>query len=104
MTQQRFFLREWRQHRQLTQEKLADRVGITKQHVSDLERSRRQYNQALLEAFAEALMCEPADLLVRDPTAPQAIWSLWDQIPTGDREQALKVLNSFIPEGKRKRA
>lgn len=90
MTQQRFYLREWRQFRQLTQEKLADRVGITKQHVSDLERSRRQYNQALLEAFAEALMCDPADLLVRDPTAPQ--------------EQALKVLNSFIPEGKRKRA
>lgn len=104
MTQQRFYLREWRTHRGLTQERLAERVGITKQHVSDLERARRQYNQGLLEAFAEALACEPADLLMRDPTAPQAIWSIWDQIPPTERDQALKVLNSFIPDGKRKRA
>jgi transcriptional regulator with XRE-family HTH domain len=104
MAQQRFYLREWRQFRQLTQERLADRLGITKQHVSDLERGRRQYNQALLEGFADALTCEPADLLMRDPTSPQAIWSIWDQIPPVDRDQALKVLNSFIPDGKRKRA
>jgi transcriptional regulator with XRE-family HTH domain len=100
MPQQRFFLREWRQHRQLTQERLADRLGISKQHISDMERGRRQYNQAMLEAAAEALACEPADLIMRDPTAPQAIWTIWDQIPPEDREQALKVLTSFIPERK----
>lgn len=104
MAQQRFYLREWRTYRNLTQERLAERVGVTKQHVSDLERQRRQYNQGLLEAFAEALACDPADLLMRNPTAPEAIWSIWDQIPAVDRDQALKVLNSFIPDGKRKRA
>lgn len=100
MTQQRFFLREWRKHRQLTQERLADRLGVSKQHISDLERGRRQYNQALLEAAAEALTCDPADLIMRDPGAPEAIWSIWDQIPPVDRDQALKVLISFIPDKK----
>jgi hypothetical protein len=41
---------------------------------------------------------------MRNLTAPEAIWSIWDQIPAVDRDQALKVLNSFIPDGKRKRA
>jgi transcriptional regulator with XRE-family HTH domain len=104
MTQQRFYLREWRQHRQLTQERLADRIGMTKQHISDLERGRRQYNQATLEALASALMCEPADLLVRDPTSPVAIWSIWDKIPPTEREQAARVLSSFIPNEKRRKA
>jgi hypothetical protein len=38
--------------------------------------AKRQYTQDLLELFAEALQCEPADLIIRDPSDPAGIWSI----------------------------
>lgn len=63
-THQRWFLKEWRVHRGYTQDRLAEMVGLSKPHISLLERGGRQYTQELLEAFAEALRCEPADLIM----------------------------------------
>lgn len=59
--QQRLYLKEWREFRQLTQEQLADRIGISRVMVSKIERGLNPYHQAFLEAAAAALMCEPAD-------------------------------------------
>ena len=92
---QRQFIREWRKYRGLTQERLADRMGITRGYVSQVEKGVRRYDQHFLEAAAEALSCEPADLIMRDPTQPAAIWSIWDQIPPTRREQAARVLETF---------
>ena len=92
---QRQFIREWRKFRNLTQERLADRMGISRGYVSQVEKGKRRYDQHFLEAAAEALSCEPADLLMRDPTDPAAIWSIWDQIPPTQRAQAVRVLETF---------
>jgi transcriptional regulator with XRE-family HTH domain len=92
---QRQFIREWRKFRGLTQERLADRMGITRGYVSQVEKGLRRYDQHFLEAAAEALNCEPADLIMRDPTKPAAIWSIWDQIPPTQREQAARILETF---------
>ena len=59
------------------------------------------YSQDTLEALAEALMCEPADLLMRDPTSPDPIWSVWDRVPATKRNDALRVLAAFA-EGPKK--
>lgn len=93
--QQRLYLKEWREFRQLTQEQLADRIGISRVMVSKIERGLNPYHQALLEAAAAALMCEPADLLVRDPSKPDAIWSVWDSIPAADKPRAIAILKTF---------
>ena len=90
-----FYLKEWRKHRQLSQQKLADRIGTSKGYISDLERGKRRYNQDLLEALAYALMCEPADLLIRDPLKEDAIWSIWDTVSEADRPRVIAMIKAF---------
>lgn len=60
---QRWYLREWRKHRGMTQEQLAEAIDSTKQTVSRMESGQTPYNQPFLEACAEALECEPYQLL-----------------------------------------
>ena len=93
---QRQFIKEWRTFRGLTQEQLADRMGIARSYVSHVEGGKRRYDQLFLEAASEALGCTPADLIMRDPTQQGSIWSIWDQIPAQQREQAARVLETFV--------
>ena len=90
-----WYLKQWRKHRGLTQEQLAERAGLSAPYISQLESGRRQYTQELLELLATELRCELADLIMRDPTRPEPIWSVWDKVPEPQREQALAVLETF---------
>lgn len=63
----RTFLREWRTFRELTQEKVAEAVGVNRAHISKIENGRAAYNQPLLEKLAALYRCTPGDLLDRDP-------------------------------------
>jgi transcriptional regulator with XRE-family HTH domain len=96
---QRHFVREWREYRQLSQEALAERMGIARSYISHIENGKRRYDQVFLEAAADALACQPADLIMRDPTQRGSIWSIWDQIAPEQREQAAKVLEAFKKTG-----
>jgi DNA-binding Xre family transcriptional regulator len=91
----RTFIREWRKHRGLNQEQLAERVGIGQNTLSRIETGKIAYTQPVLEAIADAMNCSVADLLIRDPTNPMGIWSIWDQIPVPQRDQAVRVLETF---------
>lgn len=95
MAKQRHFIKEWRKFRHLTQEQLAERVGYDRSYINKIENGKKRYDQPFLEAAAEALQCEPADLIMRDPTDPGGIWSIWDQIPKAQRVQAVKILETF---------
>lgn len=88
----RTFIRSWRQHRGLTIEQLAERVGVTHGAISQLERGLVNYTQPMLEAIADALMCEPADLIMRDPTREDAIWSIYDQLEPAQRNEAVDFM------------
>ena len=90
------YVREWRKHRGLSQEALAERIEKTQGYVSKLERFEQDYNQGLLEALAYALMCDPADLIMRNPLQEEAIWSVWDKVPVTERPRALTILKTFI--------
>lgn len=92
------FVREWRHYRNLTQDTLAERVGTTKTSISRIEAGEQPYTQDFLEACAEALMCEPADLLMRDPTDPEGIWSLWDSAKPAERRRVVRVLKALKDE------
>lgn len=92
---QRWFLKEWRTHRGLTQQQLAERLETTKSVISALENGKQRWNQDIIELAAEALNCEPVDLIMRDPTAPDSIWSIWERVPATNRPLAIKTLEAF---------
>lgn len=96
---QRQYIREWRKFRNLTQEQLAERMGVARSYVSHVEKGVRRYDQPFLEAAAQALLCEPADLIMRDPTDGDAIWTIWEQIEPTQREVATRMLQALKKTG-----
>lgn len=92
------FVREWRKHRGLTLESLAERMHMHKGALSRIERGERPYNQDFLEAVAEQLSCDVVDLLIRNPLDTEAPWSIWERIPEQARPQAKAVLETFVDD------
>ncbi len=81
----RTFIREWREHREMTLEALAEAVGekiggMTHASLSRIERGLQPYSQPILEAIAEALDTKPAILLTRDPNDRDGVWAVWDMV------------------------
>lgn len=91
----RTFIRQWRVHRGLTLEQLADRLDMTASALSMLERGQRGYAQETLEQIAYSLQTDPASLLMRDPSDPEAIWSIWENASEGERRQIVEVAQAL---------
>jgi transcriptional regulator with XRE-family HTH domain len=89
----RIFLAEWRESRGLTQERLAERLGVSGMTVSRWERSAALLNTNVMAAIAEALDIEPGDLF-HHPDRPSADALLRDQSPEVV-EQALKLIRAI---------
>lgn len=96
---QRHFIKEWRKHRGLNQQQLAERIGITKSYLSKIEGGKRRYDQVFLEAAAEVLRTTVPDLLIRNPADPEGIWSIWDQLPAKERSQVVEMARVLKPTG-----
>jgi transcriptional regulator with XRE-family HTH domain len=67
------YVRSWREHRGLTQNQLAERIGMTHSQISRVESGNQQYTQKTLEKFARVLDCTVTDLLARPPEPKVAI-------------------------------
>lgn len=91
----RIFLKEWRVHRGLTQEQLAERVSMAVSNISQLEQGRQGYSQEGLEALADALRCDPGQLLNVDPTRGEGIWSIWEKAAPGERQQIVEIAQTI---------
>jgi transcriptional regulator with XRE-family HTH domain len=89
------YIREWRLHRGLTQERLAARVGMSPGAISQLENGHINYTQPRLEALAEALSCAPGDLLDKDPNLEAALSDLMQLIHKKDRKTVLAILRGL---------
>ena len=89
------FVKEWRKYRGLTQEQLAERVGWSVSNISQLEQARQGYSQEGLEALAEALNCDPGQLLTVDPTKDEAIWSIWELAKPADRKKIVDIARTI---------
>jgi len=92
------FIAEWREHRGLTQDMLAERLGTTKASISRIENGKQPYSQPFLEACAETLMTDPASLIMRNPLDKEAIWSLWDQAKPGQRKQIVRAVEKVMKQ------
>lgn len=92
----RFYLREWREHRALTQTALAASIGTTPSRISEVESGKERYNETLLERLADALNCTPAELLAGPPgTGTDFPVDIWAQVPESMRPQAREILRTF---------
>lgn len=59
---------------------------MTHASVGRIENRKQPYSQAILEAFADELTNgDVASLLIRDPSDPEGIWSIWDQAKPAQR-------------------
>lgn len=99
MARQRHYIKEWRKFRGLNQEQLAERVGVSRPQVTKWEKSTRQPNLAELEAVAEVLRCEVPDLLMRDPSDPEGIWTIWDTLAPPERRQVVEIAKTIKRTG-----
>jgi hypothetical protein len=49
----------------------------------------------MLEALADALSCSPADLIMRDPSQSNGLWTLINGLSDADRAQAAQIIETF---------
>ena len=99
MAKQPHYIKQWRKHRGLTQDQLAERIGIDKGYLSKIENGKRRYDQPFLEAAAVALQCSPADLIMRDPSDPAGIWSVWDTLTGPQQVQVVEIAKTLKRTG-----
>ena len=59
-------IKEIRKLRKMTQQELADKVGISQAHIARIEKNERGLDIDVLPLFAKALNCEPWELLPKE--------------------------------------
>lgn len=96
-------LKRVRRDRRLTQEDLADRVGLGRTSIVNIEKGeQRIYVHTLLD-LARALQVSPAELLPQEPRAVAEIAGEVDTLPAPERDWVMKVLSPPPAEKGRKR-
>lgn len=75
---------------------VAEELHMTHGQLSKIERGKQPYNQELLERLADIYRCDVVDLLIRDPSEPTNIWSIWDQARPGERRQIVDVAAALV--------
>ena len=107
------FIKQWREHRGLTQQQLAERVteylqehGFRKKPYSHasigrIENGKMAYTQPVLEALAHGLQIDAASLLMRNPVDSQGLWSIWDQALPGERQIITEQAESLVRNRRR---
>lgn len=68
MTDRAFFLREWREYRQLSIQELAVATQFTTKCIIDLENGRMSYTERILTTLSEVFDCEPWRIIQDTPT------------------------------------
>lgn len=91
-------LRAWRDHRKMTMEELAVKVGTTQAVIWHLENAKRKLSPKWLYRLGPALGISPGWLLDHHPDdVPSDIMDIWDQIPKAQQQTARDVLLAFKP-------
>jgi transcriptional regulator with XRE-family HTH domain len=98
MARGKTYLREWRKHRGKTLVAVAESLHMSHSQLSRIERGDQPYNQELLEALADLYMCDVIDLIIRDPSDPEGIWTLWERAKPGDRQRIVAVADALLKE------
>lgn len=80
----------------MTQEQLGEAVGTTGSMISMLERGERGLSVKWLRRLAPNLQTTPGFIIDHDPRdIPAEVLAIWEAIPAANRDQALRVLETF---------
>lgn len=93
------YFKEWRLYRGITQDVLAERLDTTKSAVSKIENGTSRYNQFSLEAWANALSCDPGDLISRPPPARAAQEPSISELIEKASPEARALVHQFLKTG-----
>jgi len=86
----RHYLREWRKFRGYTLEGVAERIGMSHQNLGKIERGKVPYTETLIELLAEIYRTDRGSLIMRDPTVPDPMWSIYDQLAAPERKRLVE--------------
>jgi transcriptional regulator with XRE-family HTH domain len=91
-------IRAWRKKRGLTLEQLALRIEMDPGNLSRLERGLIPYNQDGINAIADALSCDPADLVTANPTPPEVaeIAQMVTKLPPDERDRIIRAIQALV--------
>lgn len=95
----RTFLKEWRLHRGLTQQKLGELAGLEAPSISQYETGKQWFSDDSLANLARALQCSPAQILEHDPTRPDSFWPLFDRaerLEGRDRKRLFDLMQAWL--------
>ena len=93
---ERNFVRAWREHRGLTQARLAEAIGTTGAVISLIEAGERRLSDKWAFKIAPVLKVRPGHIFDTDPNALDSdILEIWTEIPEEHRAQAREVLKTF---------
>ena len=90
-----WFLRQWREHRGLSQERLAGKIGLTQGMISQLENGASDYTANHLDLLSVALECSIYQLLFQDPRKPDDPVAIYQALPEYERAQAIEMLRGL---------
>lgn len=97
------YIKAWREFRHLSQERVAERVGISRENYGRIESGKIPYNQDMLEACADALNCTVSDLLEKHPgveTAIDQMRALLEAQPVERQVQILEMAKTLVRTSK----
>lgn len=93
-------LRAWREHRRLSQDQLAAKVGTKGNVIGHLESGERGLSDKWLRRLAPALGTTPGFLLDHSPEDLDAAYiDAAMSVPPDDRPQVLEILKTFKKVG-----
>lgn len=94
------YLREWRKMKPgRTLAVVAAELHMSQPQLGRIEVGDQPYNQDLLETLADLYGCTVPDLLMRDPTKPEGIWSIWDQASEGQKAVITAAADAIFRTG-----
>ena len=93
---ERNFVKAWREHRHMTQAKLAEAIGTTGAVISLIEAGERRLSDKWAHRIAPVLKIHAGHLFDTDPADLDSdILEIWTNIPEDRRDQAREVLKAF---------
>ena len=95
----RYYFKEWRTHKGLTQQQVAEGADLSIASISQLELGKQGASDRTLAALARVFGCEVGDLF-RDPTRPehQALHIIKGMRDDNARERAIRLLKAIADE------
>lgn len=94
----RHYLKEWRKKRGLSQERLAERVEVSRGLIGQYETGATKIPEDMVYALADALFCSPGDLFDVNPLKEGEVVDITDELrglDDGKRSKAIAYIHGL---------